>query len=74
MKTHYLDITRERCPMTFVKTKLKLEELDEGDILEILLTEGEPLQNLPRSLQECGYQVEVQPQSSNYLLLVRKSA
>ena len=53
--THTLDITKEHCPMTFVKTKLKLAQIAEGDILEVLLTEGEPLDNVPRSATEQGY-------------------
>jgi TusA-related sulfurtransferase len=52
-----LDITKDHCPMTFVKAKLKLEQLEEGDILEILLTAGEPLENVPRTCTEQGFQV-----------------
>ena len=55
--THTLDITKEHCPMTFVKTKLKLAQIAEGDILEVLLTEGEPLNNVPRSATEQGFKV-----------------
>ena len=55
--THTLDITKEHCPMTFVKTRLKLAQIAEGDILEVLLTEGEPLDNVPRSATEQGYKV-----------------
>ena len=47
MATHTLDITKEHCPMTFVKTKLKLAQIAAGDTLEVLLTEGEPLENVP---------------------------
>ena len=57
MSTLNLDITQDRCPMTFVKTKLKLEELEPGDTLEILLTTGEPLNNVPRTATEQGYTV-----------------
>ncbi|MFX1425350.1 MAG: sulfurtransferase TusA family protein [Promethearchaeota archaeon] len=32
-----LDITGLVCPMTFVYTKLTLEELEKGDILEVIL-------------------------------------
>ena len=52
-----LDITREHCPMTFVKTKIALSKLQPGDILEVLLVEGEPLQNVPKSSREQGYNV-----------------
>lgn len=55
--THTLDITKEHCPMTFVKTKLKLAQISKGDILEVLLAEGEPLENVPRSAKEQGFNV-----------------
>lgn len=55
--THTLDITKEHCPMTFVKTKLKLAQIADGDILEVLLAEGEPLENVPRSASEQGFTV-----------------
>jgi tRNA 2-thiouridine synthesizing protein A len=56
-KIYSLDITKEHCPITFVKTKLMLEKLEKGDILEILLTEGEPLDNVPKTLTEQGHKV-----------------
>lgn len=52
-----IDITREHCPMTFVKTKLSLEKLQTGQRLEVLLRKGEPLENVPRSAEEQGYKV-----------------
>jgi TusA-related sulfurtransferase len=57
MAEYKLDITREHCPMTFVKTKIELSKLKSGDILEVLLTEGEPLENVPKSVKEQGYSV-----------------
>ena len=57
MATKVLDITREHCPMTFVKTKIELSKLQEGDILEVLLAEGEPLENVPRNAREQGFNV-----------------
>ncbi|GBR76445.1 putative transcriptional regulators [Candidatus Termititenax persephonae] len=57
MATQYLDITEEHCPMTFVKTKLALSKLADGDILEVLLPSGEPLENVPRSAVEQGFYV-----------------
>ena len=43
--------------MTFVKTKIELSKLQPGDILEVLLAEGEPLDNVPRNAKEQGYNV-----------------
>lgn len=52
-----IDITKEHCPMTFVKVKLKLAQMSPGDTLEVLLSGGEPLRNVPRSAEEQGYKV-----------------
>lgn len=57
MANFKLDITKEHCPMTFVKTKIELSKLKQGDILEVLLTEGEPLENVPKSAADQGYKV-----------------
>lgn len=57
MKKVHLDITKEHCPMTFVKAKVQLSKLDNGDQLEVILTEGEPLQNVPRSAVEQGHKI-----------------
>ena len=52
-----VNITDVNCPVTFVKTKVALEELDEGQILQVHLNGGEPVQNVPRSLKEEGHEV-----------------
>ncbi|MDR1108716.1 MAG: sulfurtransferase TusA family protein [Spirochaetaceae bacterium] len=52
-----VDITAVVCPVTFVKTKVALDELDEGQILEVRLNDGEPIQNIPRSLKDEGHRV-----------------
>jgi tRNA 2-thiouridine synthesizing protein A len=57
MSEKYLDITKDSCPMTFVKAKLELEKLSIGESLEILLRGEEPLENVPRSAAESGYDV-----------------
>lgn len=45
------------CPMNFVKTKLALEELKPGEILEVILDEGEAMLNVPRSLKDEGHRI-----------------
>jgi TusA-related sulfurtransferase len=52
-----VDITDVVCPITFVKTKVALEELEDGQVLEIKLNDGEPIQNVPRSLKDEGHKV-----------------
>jgi tRNA 2-thiouridine synthesizing protein A len=69
-----LDITKDACPITFVKTKLALEILDAGNILEVLLNAGEAVQNVPRSLRSEGHRiVSLEKQNSGiYRMLVEK--
>jgi TusA-related sulfurtransferase len=43
--------------MTYVRVKLKLEELPDGGELEVLLQGAEPLRNVPRSAREEGHEV-----------------
>jgi len=54
---HYLDITSDICPITFVKAKLLMEKMAAGEIAEVRLSEGEPLENVPRSVVDEGHQV-----------------
>ena len=74
MKTYNLDISKERCPMTFVKTKLHLEKLESGDSLEVLLAEGEPLDNVPRTVTDQGYEVleSTHVRDNIHKLIIRK--
>ncbi|MDR3245645.1 MAG: sulfurtransferase TusA family protein [Prevotellaceae bacterium] len=57
MATYYLDVTKEHCPMTFVKTKIELNKLQKGDVLNVKTTAGEPLENVPQSATEQGFKV-----------------
>jgi len=52
-----IDITDVLCPVTFVKAKVALEELDEGQVISIRMNDGEPVQNVPRSIKEEGHSV-----------------
>lgn len=70
-----VDITDVVCPVTFVKAKVALEELDEGQILSIRMNDGEPVQNVPRSVKEEGHQILKLTDNgdSTYNLIVRKA-
>ena len=69
-----VDITDVVCPTTFVKAKVALEELDDGQILSIKMNDGEPVQNVPRSIKEEGHQVLklLNNEDGTYELIVRK--
>ena len=69
-----IDITDVVCPTTFVKAKVALEELEEGQILSIRLNDGEPVQNVPRSIKEEGHEILKldDNQDGTYTLIVKK--
>lgn len=52
-----LDLRGVLCPLNFVYTKLKLEEMDEGQVLEVILNDGEPMRNVPRSVKAEGHKI-----------------
>lgn len=69
-----VDITDVVCPTTFVKAKIALEELDEGQILSVKMNDGEPVQNVPRSIKEEGHQILklIDNEDGTYSLIVKK--
>ncbi len=69
-----VDITDVVCPVTFVKAKVALEELDDGQILSIRLNDGEAVQNVPRSIKEEGHKIlKLSPnEDDTYTLVVQK--
>jgi TusA-related sulfurtransferase len=67
-----LDITREICPMTFVRTRLMLDRMNPGQTLLVRLKGDEPLRNVPRTAKEQGHEVlsvETGPDGVTTLLL-----
>lgn len=52
-----IDITREVCPMTFVRTRLALDRMLPGQTLLVRLLGEEPLKNVPRTATEQGHAV-----------------
>jgi TusA-related sulfurtransferase len=69
-----VDITDVVCPVTFVKAKVALDEMKEGQILSIRLNDGEPARNVPRSVKEEGHQILKLNDNGDgtYNLIVRK--
>jgi sulfite reductase (ferredoxin) len=73
VKSVIYDLRGIPCPINYVKTKLKLEELKLGDILEVYLDEGEPIQNVPKSLESDGQEIIKVEQAENFFkVLIKK--
>ena len=69
-----VDITDVVCPMTCVKAKVAMEELEIGQVLSVHMNDGEPVQNVPRSFKEEGQQVLklIDNEDGTYDLIVKK--
>ena len=53
-----LDLRGTPCPINFVRTKMKLEQMDAGELLEVWLDAGEPIEQVPDSLKMAGYTID----------------
>ena len=72
-ENHIIDLRGVVCPLNFVKAKLELEKLKVGDVLEVLLDEGEPVRNVPASFADQGQEVlEVKKTDDHSSVFVRR--
>lgn len=73
------DVTKDfrgvGCPMNFVKTKLALSPMSSGQTLEILLDDGEPIENVPGSVKLEGHIIleQTQTDAGHWSVLIQKS-
>lgn len=68
-----MDLRGTPCPINFVRTKLKLEQMTEGSLLEVWLDPGEPIEQVPDSLTMEGYQIEsIEDRSSFFAVKIRR--
>ena len=69
-----IDLRGISCPTNFVKAKLALEDFETGTEVEILIDDGEPVKNVPRSLKVEGHKLLALREASegHYILTVEK--
>jgi TusA-related sulfurtransferase len=69
-----IDITAEVCPMTFVRTKLRLERMKPGEILSVRLSGEEPLRNVPRAAREEGHSIlSIEDAGDAHIVIIRRA-
>ncbi|MBI5561256.1 MAG: sulfurtransferase TusA family protein [Deltaproteobacteria bacterium] len=68
-----LDLRGVVCPINFVKAKLKLDMMETGEVLELVLDSGEPIQNVPKSIKEEGHKIlDVKKEEGHFRLKIQK--
>ena len=69
-----LDLSGVVCPLNFVKTKLQLELMQSGQVLEVIIDRGEPVKNVPRSVKSEGHQIlHAEEREGQVALWIRKA-
>ncbi|MBI4385044.1 MAG: sulfurtransferase TusA family protein [Nitrospinae bacterium] len=69
-----IDLLGVKCPFNYVKTKLKLETMASGQRLEVLLDDGDPVKNVPRSIQNDGHKLlSLDKVENHYKMVIEKA-
>jgi sulfite reductase (ferredoxin) len=58
------------CPTNFVKVKLGLAQLQSGDRLKVLLSDGSSIENVPRSVASEGHKILSQEKVGDHWAIV----
>ena len=63
------------CPMNLVKTKFAFSKMKSGQILGLILDDGPPIKNVPRSVIREGHEVLILEQLDDgcWSVLIRKA-
>ena len=74
-----LDLRQVACPISWVKTRIALERLAVGELLEVWLGPGEPATSVPRTAEEDGHALVAleplaEPPATAVRLVLRKGA
>ncbi len=71
----FLDLSGVSCPTNWVHAKLVLEEMELGQRLEVLLDDGEPIRNVPRSVKDDGHKlISVKADGERFRLIIEKAS
>lgn len=73
--TQELDLTGEICPYTFVKSKLAIEELEDGEVLRVIVDYQQAVADVPRGLSSEGHEIlhVTKRNETDWEIVVRKA-
>jgi TusA-related sulfurtransferase len=64
-----MDLRGTPCPLNFVRAKLRLQQMLPGELLELWIDAGEPVEQVPDSLTMAGYTIETLFEQADYFVL-----
>lgn len=70
-----IDLRGIACPMNFVQAKFELSKIARDDLLELILDDGGPIKNVPRSLKSEGHDVStpIAYDDDSWIITVKKN-
>ena len=57
MQKETLDLKGVACPQNSAMALLKIESMAAGDLLEVVVDDGEPIRNVPLSIETEGHEI-----------------
>jgi len=68
-----LDLTGIECPHNSSKAIMRLEVMDEGEVLEIVIDDGDPRENVPVTMDQEDHAIlDIRRTGEQWTLLVRR--
>ena len=56
-KTEHINLYGVKCPLNWAKAKVRLEDLERGEILEVLINDPKGRRDIPRAAEAEGYAI-----------------
>ncbi len=67
-----LNLRGVKCPINFLKVKMFLEKVEPGQVIEVILDDGEPILNVPRSVKGEGHEIiSIEPIQDFYRVIIK---
>ena len=57
VKTEQINLYGVKCPLNWAKAKVRLEDLERGDVLEVLINDPKGRRDMPRAAEAEGYAI-----------------
>lgn len=68
-----LDLSGVPCPQNAARALLRIEGMDPGSVLAVILDDGEPIRNVPPALEAEGHEeVSRSREKGRWLLVMRR--
>jgi len=72
-RVEHLNLCGVKCPLNWAKAKVRLEDLERGDILELLIDDPKGRRDIPRAAEAEGYViVNIQETDGRWWIMIEK--